>query len=52
MPTRAGAPLVDGDAGGATIDAIASKYLGRPYPCDNVRLAVLIGIDHQTVSAG
>jgi len=41
---------IDGDAGWAIIDRIATKYIGGPYPRDEARVVALIASDHQSIS--
>ena len=40
---------IDGDAGWAIVDRIATKYIGVPYPRDEERVALLIEPDRQSV---
>jgi PPOX class probable F420-dependent enzyme len=40
---------IDGDAGWAIVDRIATKYLGGPYGRDDLRVVALIEPDHQSV---
>ena len=40
---------LDGDEGWSVVDAIATKYIGRPYGRDQERVVGLIEIDHQRV---
>ena len=43
---------IDGDAGWAIVDRIATKYLGQPYPREQVRVVGLIEVDRQRVGMG
>ena len=40
---------VDGEAGWAIVDRIATKYIGGPYPRTDLRVVALIEPDHQSV---
>jgi PPOX class probable F420-dependent enzyme len=43
---------IDGDAGWAIIDAVATKYTGGPYPREQERFVLLIEPEHQHVGVG
>ncbi|GLY35579.1 PPOX class F420-dependent enzyme [Amycolatopsis sp. NBRC 101858] len=43
---------VDGDAGWAIVDRIATKYLGGPYPREQERVVALIAVERQSVGMG
>jgi PPOX class probable F420-dependent enzyme len=40
---------IDGDAGWAIIDRIATKYIGQPYPREQERVVALISVEQQSV---
>ncbi|MEV7037322.1 PPOX class F420-dependent oxidoreductase [Amycolatopsis sp. NPDC051061] len=40
---------IDGDAGWAIIDRIATKYIGQPYPREQERAVALIAVERQSV---
>ena len=40
------AEMVDGDRGWAIIDRLSMKYLGKPYPLREDRVAFLVDIEH------
>jgi PPOX class probable F420-dependent enzyme len=43
---------IDGDAGWAIIDRIATKYIGQPYPREQERAVALIAVERQSVGMG
>ena len=43
---------IDGDAGWAIIDRIATKYIGQPYPREQAREVALIAVERQSVGMG
>lgn len=43
---------VDGDAGWAIVDRIATKYIGQPYPREQERVVALIEVERQSVGMG
>ncbi|MEV6648260.1 PPOX class F420-dependent oxidoreductase [Amycolatopsis sp. NPDC051371] len=43
---------IDGDAGWAIIDRIATKYIGQPYPREQERVVALISVERQSVGMG
>jgi hypothetical protein len=43
---------IDGDAGWAIIDRIATKYIGGPYPREQDRVVALIAVERQSVGMG
>lgn len=43
---------IDGDAGWAIVDRIATKYLGQPYSREQLRVVGLIEVDRQSVGMG
>ena len=43
---------IDGDAGWAIIDRIATKYIGQAYSREQVRVVGLIEPEHQSVGMG
>jgi PPOX class probable F420-dependent enzyme len=43
---------IDGDAGWAIIDRIATKYIGGPYPREQERVVALIAVERQSVGMG
>ena len=43
---------IDGDAGWAIIDRIATKYIGQPYSREQDRVVALIAVEHQSVGMG
>ena len=43
---------IDGDAGWAIIDRIATKYIGQPYPREQERVVALIEVERQSVGMG
>ncbi|MFI6299256.1 TIGR03618 family F420-dependent PPOX class oxidoreductase [Nonomuraea sp. NPDC050790] len=43
---------LDGDAAWEIIDRISEKYIGRPYPRDEVRVVAVVEPERQTVGVG
>ncbi|SFW60584.1 TIGR03618 family F420-dependent PPOX class oxidoreductase [Amycolatopsis australiensis] len=43
---------IEGDAGWEIVDRIATKYIGRPYPREQERVAGLIEVERQSVGMG
>ena len=43
---------IDGDEGWRIIDALSAKYVGRPYPRDQERVAAVIEPERQKVGLG
>ncbi len=43
---------IDGEAGWAIIDRIATKYIGQPYPREQERVVGLIAVERQSVGMG
>ncbi|WP_410669880.1 PPOX class F420-dependent oxidoreductase [Amycolatopsis sp. cmx-4-68] len=43
---------IDGDAGWAIVDRIATKYIGQAYPREQERVVALIAVERQSVGMG